>query len=225
MLSQEFISFALRLTAAAVLAGLIGFERDVHGRAAGLRTNMLISLGAACFFILAGSLAQVNAPFDPYRMPAQVISGIGFLGAGAILKNQFSVRGLTTAATIWISAAIGLSCGAEQYRLAVLVTVIALFCLIALEYVEQRFSRDFFRFCIIETGSAIEVARIYSVVDIPMLAVLSHETEVDYERKRKTVRFEVRLRDKDEHADVITLIEQNMKEMKVPIFSIALKKQ
>jgi len=130
ILFPKFITdnFIIRLLMASILGASIGFERDIHGRAAGLRTNLLISLGAAVFMLVSEALAVSYAgktgnsvlSADPGRIAAQIITGIGFLGAGAIIKHGFTIRGLTTAACIWISAAIGMSAGAGFLNLRLL---------------------------------------------------------------------------------------------------------
>lgn len=106
---------ALNLLAAFTLGGLIGFERQWRQRLAGLRTNTLVALGAATFVIFA---AQFPGEGSPTRVAAQIVSGIGFLGAGIIFKEGLNVRGLNTAATLWCSAAIGTLCGSGHYALA-----------------------------------------------------------------------------------------------------------
>jgi putative Mg2+ transporter-C (MgtC) family protein len=126
----------LRLAVAAVLGGAIGLERELRDREAGLRTHLLVSLGAALFTIVSaygfrefltsgGSLVRT----DPTRIAAQIVSGIGFLGAGAIIRQGFSIRGLTTAATLWLVAAIGMAAGAGYYTAAVIATGAALISL------------------------------------------------------------------------------------------------
>ena len=126
----------LRLGTAALLGGAIGLERELRDREAGLRTHLLVSVGSALFTIvsaygftefLVNGGAVVRA--DPTRIAAQVVSGIGFLGAGAIIRQGFSIRGLTTAATLWLVAAIGMSAGAGYYSAAVIATAGALISL------------------------------------------------------------------------------------------------
>src|SRR5438067_3901022 len=126
----------LRLALAAVLGGLIGVERELREREAGLRTHLLVALGSALFTIvgaygfhsfLVSGKSVIRA--DPTRIAAQIVTGIGFLGAGAIIRQGFSVRGLTTAATLWVVAAIGLAAGAGYYSAAVITTAVALFSL------------------------------------------------------------------------------------------------
>ena len=125
-----------RLSLAAVLGGAIGFERELRDREAGLRTHLLVCLGSALFTIvsaygfrefLASGDQVIRA--DPTRIAAQIVTGIGFLGAGAIIRQGLSVRGLTTAATLWVAAAIGIAAGAGYYAGAVLGTVITLVAL------------------------------------------------------------------------------------------------
>lgn len=127
----------LRLTLAAVLGGVIGLERELKHRPAGLRTNMFICFGAAMFTILSMELAQGN---EATRIASQIIPGIGFIGAGSILREKGSVTGLTTAATIFVVAAIGMAIGGGLYWLAIFATVLIYFALELLGWVERRFN-------------------------------------------------------------------------------------
>lgn len=113
-MDYTLISHFLRLILACVLGGMVGLERDLHGRNAGIRTNMLVCVGAALFTIVSISVQGA----DPSRIAAQIVCGIGFLGAGAILKDGFNIRGLTTAAYMWFIAAVGISCGLGQWVLS-----------------------------------------------------------------------------------------------------------
>jgi putative Mg2+ transporter-C (MgtC) family protein len=126
----------LRVVVAAGLGGLVGLERELREREAGFRTHMLVSVGSALFTLvsaygfhefLVGGGNVVRA--DPTRIAAQIVTGIGFLGAGAIIRQGFSVRGLTTAATLWVVAAIGMASGAGYYTAAVITTALVLFSL------------------------------------------------------------------------------------------------
>ena len=126
----------LRLAVAAVLGGAIGVERELRDREAGIRTHLLVSLGSALFTIisaygfhefLASGATVVRA--DPTRIAAQIVTGIGFLGAGAIIREGLSVRGLTTAATLWVVAAIGMACGAGWYGAALVTTLFTILAL------------------------------------------------------------------------------------------------
>jgi putative Mg2+ transporter-C (MgtC) family protein len=136
----------VRLLLAAVLGGLIGLEREWSNHAAGLRTHILVCLGSASIMLLSlyGFEKFINEPnvrIDPARLAAQVISGIGFLGAGAILRTGSTVSGLTTAASIWVVAAIGLSVGAGFFYPAFLITILVLISLFALNKWEKLVMR------------------------------------------------------------------------------------
>jgi putative Mg2+ transporter-C (MgtC) family protein len=151
--SVSWGDIVLRLLAAVLLAGAIGFEREVSGQPAGLRTHITVGLGAALFGLLSvhGFDAYVaprndnNYQIDVTRVASQVVVGIGFLGAGAILKEGASVRGLTTAASLWASAAIGLAAGLGNFFAATATAVGLLLSLVALRtprrWVRQRLAR------------------------------------------------------------------------------------
>ena len=124
---------ALRLAVAAVLTGAIGLERELRERAAGLRTHMLVGVGSALFTIVSAYAwtdfvfsREGGTLFDPTRIAAQIVTGIGFLGAGAIIRQGLAVRGLTTAAGLWVVAAIGMAAGAGYYSAALVATGIVL---------------------------------------------------------------------------------------------------
>lgn len=136
----------IRLLIATLLGGLVGFERERRSWVAGLRTHMLVSLGACLIMIVSqfgfeSSLHHENVHLDPSRIAAQVVSGIGFLGAGTILFWRNMIRGLTTAASLWAVAAVGLSVGCGLYLPAVCVTLIALLILAGLRPLEKKFLR------------------------------------------------------------------------------------
>ena len=153
-----------RLLLVTLIAGAIGFERERHGRAAGFRTHILVGIGS-CLVMLTGMYLMdaygSHGGIDPTRMASQVVSGIGFLGAGTILRFRASVRGLTTAASLWATAGIGLAVGAGFLHGAVLTGVIVLFVLFGFSHLERAMRRDWYQHLIIETaGSADELARI-----------------------------------------------------------------
>jgi len=139
-----------KLLLAAFLGAVIGLEREIHGRPAGFRTHLLVSLGSCLFVITSLRFYTVFGNFsgsvpvgvDPGRVAAQVVTGIGFLGAGAIIREKFSVRGLTTAACLWVASAIGLACGVGLFGISMLVTVISLISLLLLKRVEAMLKRD-----------------------------------------------------------------------------------
>ena len=135
-----WIQAIVRLGAAAALGGAIGLERELDEKAAGLRTHMLVSVGAA-LFTMAGAYGFGDFPtrtVDPTRIAAQVVTGIGFLGAGLIFRQGFTIRGLTTAASLWLVAAVGIATGAGFWKGAVIATVLALASLRPLEWVKER---------------------------------------------------------------------------------------
>src|SRR5688572_19631756 len=123
----------LRLILAAALGGMIGLEREASGKPAGFRTNLLICLGAALITEVSYFVSQGGgANADPGRIAAQIVSGIGFLGAGSILHSRGGVTGLTTAATLWVVAAIGMAVGARAYLAAIVVTSLVMLALMVL---------------------------------------------------------------------------------------------
>jgi putative Mg2+ transporter-C (MgtC) family protein len=140
----------LRLSLAAVLGGMIGVERELREREAGLRTHLLVALGSALFTIVGAygfhaflESGQAVVRADPTRIAAQIVTGIGFLGAGAIIRQGFSVRGLTTAATLWVVAAVGLAAGAGYYSAAVITTAVVLVALWPLRLLAYRILRRY----------------------------------------------------------------------------------
>lgn len=129
--------YAIRLLVAAALGALVGLEREIHEHPAGMRTHLLVSLGSAGFTVL--SIVAFPAPgADPARIAAQIVSGVGFLGAGAILKEGATIRGLTTAASLWAVAAVGMAAGAGAWVVAVTVTAIAIISLWPLRLVTEK---------------------------------------------------------------------------------------
>ncbi len=130
-----------KLLLSMLLGATVGYERRLKGQTAGLRTFALIAMGATLAMLISIYIPQVYFGLkngDPGRIAAQVVSGIGFLGAGAIIQMKGSVRGLTTAAGIWISACIGLAVGAGMYVISVIATLLIIFILVNIERIEQR---------------------------------------------------------------------------------------
>lgn len=129
-----------RLLLSVALGAVLGIEREWRQKYAGLRTNILIALGSTLFTVMSIDLAA-SAGGDPTRVAAQIVTGIGFLGAGAIMRTGAGVKGLTTAAMIWVNAAIGVAVGGGEYHLAVIATGVALVVLILLNPVERWIDR------------------------------------------------------------------------------------
>ena len=133
-----------RLLLAALLGGMLGFERELRQKSAGLRTNILIAVGSALFTVMSHELSDGA---DPTRITAQIVTGIGFLGAGAILRTDAGIQGLTTAATVWVNAAVGVAAGGGEFRLATVATGVTLLVLLVLHpverFIDQRFGGRF----------------------------------------------------------------------------------
>ncbi|PIU42028.1 MAG: methyltransferase [Candidatus Omnitrophica bacterium CG07_land_8_20_14_0_80_42_15] len=158
-----------RLVVAAILSGIIGFERERFGRAAGLRTHILVGTGSALIMLTSMYMFDIYkgvAQVDPSRIAAQVVAGIGFLGAGTILRSQTSVRGLTTAASLWAVAAIGLAVGCGMFHGAEIATALVLVVLFVFSKLEwSLLKKDCFRTIVISTkGSAEELGKIREVL-------------------------------------------------------------
>ena len=130
-------SIALKLVLAAILGGIIGIERELRDKPAGLRTNILICVGSTLFMSISTKVAQLLGG-DPTRIAAQIITGIGFLGAGAVLHSHGFVLGLTTAATIWVVAGVGMALGSGMYGVAFFVTGMSIVTLYLLAAIEDR---------------------------------------------------------------------------------------
>ena len=135
---------SFRILLAMMIGGVIGWERETSNRPAGLRTHMLVAIGSAVIMLM-GELSlhryEHITTMDPTRLGAQVISGIGFLGAGTILRDGVTIRGLTTAASVWSVACLGLAAGGGFYEAAVAGTVAILLTLTTFEYLEKRFRK------------------------------------------------------------------------------------
>jgi putative Mg2+ transporter-C (MgtC) family protein len=135
------LELLLRLLLAALLGAAIGLERELKQKSAGLRTNTLIAVGAALFTLMSIEMAEGVFGADPTRITAQIVTGIGFLGAGAIIRTGGSVQGLTTAATVWVNAAIGMAAGGGRYVLAIGATALTMIVLLALTRLENMVAR------------------------------------------------------------------------------------
>jgi len=135
------LDMVLRIAAAGLLGGIIGYERQARHKSAGLRTHILVSMGSCLIMILSiniYSAVQGLTNADPTRLAAQVVSGIGFLGAGSIMKEGLTVKGLTTAASLWVVSGVGLAVGSGYYLAAVVTTLLVFITLTVLTKVEHR---------------------------------------------------------------------------------------
>jgi putative Mg2+ transporter-C (MgtC) family protein len=137
-MGEQFLQYVLRLVFALFIGGLIGIEREIKGKPAGMRTNMLICMASCLLMILSLEIFRQGTWFgDPSRIASQVVVGIGFLGAGTIIQSRFSVTGLTSAATMWFIAAIGLMIGWGDFWLASAATVLIIVTLTILSDIER----------------------------------------------------------------------------------------
>ena len=132
---------ARRLILAALLGAVLGLEREVKQKSAGLRTNILIAVGAAVFTLMSLEMARASGAADPSRIAAQIVTGIGFLGAGAIIRTRGGVQGLTTAATVWVNSAVGVAAGGGQYHLALIATSVTMIVLLVVAPIEGLIDR------------------------------------------------------------------------------------
>lgn len=138
-MTEPLSSYLIRLIVALLIGGAIGLEREFKGKPAGMRTNMLICVGSCLIMMISIEIArEAVRGADPGRIAAQVVTGIGFLGAGTIIRSRFHIVGLTTAATIWTLSAIGLAIGAGYIVLSAIVALLITITLVFIGYVEER---------------------------------------------------------------------------------------
>ena len=158
MLNEWIVVF--RLVLSAILSGIVGFEREFHGRAAGFRTHILLCVGSTLIMLTSIHIFDVyssRVPIDPARLAAGVVTGIGFLGAGTIMRYKASVRGLTTATSLWVVAGIGLAVGSGLYFGSIFTTIIAVVALMFFSRLEHVMIRkDWYKTIIIETRDGVE---------------------------------------------------------------------
>jgi putative Mg2+ transporter-C (MgtC) family protein len=187
----------LRVLVAAALGGLIGFEREFREQSAGFRTHILVSLGATLFTLVGAygvaaflSDGTGSVTLDPTRVAAQVVTGIGFLGAGAILRQGVNIRGLTTAATLWVTAAVGTAVALGYYTGAVITTATTLVALIGLKRLEgvifTRIRQGRHRF-VIEVGPQLLLSDLAKVLEAHDAAAETLELSTDEEGNRMLV--------------------------------------
>jgi putative Mg2+ transporter-C (MgtC) family protein len=197
--SIHWAELLLRIAVAAGLSGLIGAERELRERAAGLRTHMLVGVGSALFTIISAYAwgdfvfnRQLGTVLDPTRIAAQIVTGIGFLGAGAIIRQGLSVRGLTTAAGLWVVAAIGMAAGAGYYSAALITTGVVLVGLGPFRWVEGRLLgrlRRGGRILEVDLPRERPISTVLSVIENRRARV--NRVEFEDEESRRQVRIEL----------------------------------
>ena len=195
MISPYEIVYKLLL--GTLLGGIIGFERQTHGRPAGFRTQLLVCVACVLIMIISesyyfhGSLGPEYARIDPTRIAAGAMTGVGFLGAGVILKTGASIQGLTTAACIWIVSAIGLAVGAGQYVAAVTGFVITFVSLWFLRLLETRMPRTVYKFVTLITDSTGDEKAIRAVFEEKGFEITKMDYEVSFPEKERKFTFTV----------------------------------
>jgi len=197
------LEIIFRLILAAVLGGCVGLEREVHGRPAGVRTYLLLSLGSALIMVISeylfhkyrGGVPGLSLQVDPGRIAAQAITGIGFLGAGVIIRNRDTIRGLTTAACVWVVCAVGLTIGAGFYLYGGAVAAITVVSLVGLKPLERRLRRDWYQeMTVVSADIPGQVERIQEIIDRHDLKVVNSGLSKDLEKQEVTMTFLLRQR-------------------------------
>ena len=214
----SWLDVGLRIGLAGLLAGAIGLERALREREAGLRTHLLVGVGAALFTLVSAYGfsdfrygLESGITLDPTRIAAQIVTGIGFLGAGAIIRQGLSIRGLTTAATLWVVAAIGMASGAGYYSGAVLTTLLVLVALWPLRLVAHRVVvslRPEEGRLVVELPPGASAAPVRAALE--GLGTRVDQLEIEDEEHRRTVAATLRVRERrlaPEVADALTDLE------------------
>lgn len=192
-----------RLFLAAVLGAVVGLEREVHGRPAGIRTYLLLCMGSALimvvsellFFKYEGKGLGDILRADPARIAAQAVTGIGFLGAGVILRYKDTIRGLTTAACVWVACAIGLAIGAGFYLFGSAVTGLTLISLVGLKACETRLKKDWYKeMTVVSKDEAGQINRIQEALARHEFEIINFGLKKDLERKEVRASFLLRVR-------------------------------
>lgn len=198
MISEAEI--VLRLVMAAFLGGCVGLEREVHGRPAGVRTYLVLSLGSALLMILSeylifkfkGPIPGVALNFDPGRIAGQAITGIGFLGAGVILRYKDSIHGLTTAACVWVACAIGLAVGGGFYFSGSLVAAITVISLVTIKGVERKLRKDWYQNLeVISQDLPDQWERVKEIIDKRSLSIIKSGIKKDLEGRELTINLQI----------------------------------
>ncbi len=210
MLNPYEVLFKLLL--GTLLGGLIGFERQAHGRAAGFRTQLLVCVACVLLMIISEGFSVRSAlhpefiRVDPTRIASGALAGIGFLGAGVILKMGFNVQGLTTAACIWVVAAIGLAIGAGEYFASVVVFIITFFSLWVLRSWETKMPRLVYKYVTLVTDESGDETMIRSIFRANGIEVIRADYGIEPLKKERTYDFTVALESEGPIRDVIEVV-------------------
>lgn len=222
-IAESFDSPIGKLLMAAVLGGIIGWERERRGRPAGLRTHILVCVGVTLMMLVSEHIFERYKTFaadsiiriDPARIAAQVVTGIGFLGAGTIMRSRATVRGLTTAASLWVVAGIGLAIGSSCYVPAVITTMLALFALLLLPFFERNIKRDKYktlRLCV--SGSEPNLTDITEILKRNSMELQHYGFEKDTVKNEVTYNVNVRFKDESLITKVSDEVARTIKEIR-----------
>lgn len=212
----------IRLLLGTLLGGIIGFERQAHGRAAGFRTQLLVCVASVLLMIISDGYQQQSGSWmrlDPTRIAAGAMTGVGFLGAGVILKTGVSVQGLTTAACIWIVSAIGLAVGAGQYVAALTGFAITFTALWLLRIAETRMPRLIYKNVKVTTDDSGDQEKITEVFVARGYEIGKMDYEIDLAEKERKFAFSVSTRGKDMLNEIIGTLSRLPEIKKVDIRS------
>lgn len=204
-------SAIFKMIVSMVLGGIVGFERKRKGQIAGMRTFALIAMGATMAMLLSIYIPQEYLGLkngDPGRIAAQVITGIGFLGAGAIIQMKGSVKGLTTAAGIWIVATIGMAVGVGLYFLATVSTVMILVILVLLERYERKVNLmwDNKILRIVVSGTAPDLSRYQQIFKECRVHLVDEYLKVNYQENQSIINFVILLKDRSDYMELFEKI-------------------
>lgn len=201
----------VRLLLGALVGGGIGYEREIHGRAAGFRTQLIVCVASVLIMIISENyylhMQQVDPEIqiDPGRIASGALIGIGFLGAGVIVKSGLDIRGLTTAASIWIVSAIGLAIGAGLYPEGLVTFTITIVALVFLRRVERKVRMVQFRLITVSTGAAVDIEDVIRAF-ISESGILIHSIDYERDRDKDEITYVIRVstRDRDALRDVFS---------------------
>ena len=210
------VQCVLRLVVAALLGALIGAEREHHGRSAGFRTQLLVGLGSALAMLVSLNFARIFGQgagwairVDPARVAYGVMGGIGFLGAGAIIRYGAGVRGLTTAASLWCTAAVGLACGFGMYLVAAVTTAIVIFALLILSRLDRHIPSRWGKTLVISLplSGQDNVARVTDVLRRRGARISNVDYKRDVEGETETITFYVSMSHRADVSDLVRIID------------------
>jgi putative Mg2+ transporter-C (MgtC) family protein len=200
---MPYAEFLGRLVLAALLGGAVGLEREIHGRPAGIRTYLILSMGTALLMVLSeyllvyyqGRYPTLGLPGDPGRIAGQAITGIGFLGGGVIIRYKDSIRGLTTAACVWLVCSVGLAVGAGFYVVGVAATLLTLLALIGLKAWERRMKKDWFEnLQVLSQDLPGQTTRVTGLIVQHGFEVITFGLKRDAEKKELEATYQLKVR-------------------------------